>query len=121
MDLHPWNFYEFKTGEARPWTPEILALLEGALEAAPEHPMANHLYIRVGQYNEASKANQAAVEADQQNYDEPPSWHMSTRHVLGALYLQAKKPKHSMLKGNVPRPPRSGPSSSRPGRTPTWS
>ena len=103
MDLHPWNFYEFKTGEARPWTPEILALLEGALEAAPDHPMANHLYIhlveasheperalpsaarlpksapgaghlvhmpahvyiRVGQYNEASKANQAAVEADQ--------------------------------------------------------
>ena len=101
MDLHPWNFYEFKTGEARPWTPEILALLEGALEAAPDHPMANHLYIhlteasheperalpsaarlpksapgaghlvhmpahvyiRVGQYNEASKANQAAVEA----------------------------------------------------------
>ena len=103
MDLHPWNFYEFKTGEARPWTPEILALLEGALEAAPDHQMANHLYIhlveasheperalpsaarlpksapgaghlvhmpahvyiRVGQYNEASKANQAAVEADQ--------------------------------------------------------
>jgi hypothetical protein len=83
--------------------------------------MPAHVYIRVGQYNEASKANQAAVEADQQNYDEPPSWYMSTRHVLGALYLQAKKPKHSMLKGNVPRPPRSGPSSSRPGRTPTWS
>ena len=103
MDLHPWNFYEFKTGEARPWTPEILGLLEGVLEAAPDHPMANHLYIhlveasheperalpsaarlpksapgaghlvhmpahvyiRVGQYNEASRANQAAVEADQ--------------------------------------------------------
>ena len=95
-------------------SPPVLPM--GALEAAPEHPMANHLYIRVGQYNEASKANQAAVEADQQNYEEPPSWYMSTRHVLGALYLQAKKPKHSMLKGNVPRPPRSGPSSSRPGR-----
>ena len=103
MDLHPWDFWDLKTGEPRSWTPEIVSLLESILEKHPDHPMANHLYIhlveaskeperalpsakrlpkltpgaghlvhmpahvyiRVGDYHEASKANQAAVEADQ--------------------------------------------------------
>jgi tetratricopeptide (TPR) repeat protein len=103
MDLHPWDFWNLKTGKPRAWTPEILALLEQVLERAPDHPMANHLYIhlveasqepgrglssaqrlpkltpgaghlvhmpahiyiRVGQYHEASEANLEAIEADQ--------------------------------------------------------
>ncbi|MGB8332776.1 MAG: hypothetical protein WCE62_21810, partial [Polyangiales bacterium] len=28
MDLHPWDFWDFETGAARPWTPEIEAILE---------------------------------------------------------------------------------------------
>ncbi len=35
---------------------------------------------------------EAVVLEDQQNYDEPPSWYVSTRLVLGAIYLQARKP-----------------------------
>ena len=47
-----------------------------------------------GQQSRAiSLIRKAVVLEDQQNYDEPPSWYMSTRHVLGALYLQAGKPK----------------------------
>jgi hypothetical protein len=47
MDSHLWDFWDFKTGEARPWTSEIEAILEGVLQAAPDHPMANHLYIHL--------------------------------------------------------------------------
>lgn len=46
MDLHPWNFWS-KEGEAKPWTPEIVATLEAVLDKAPDHPLANHLYIHV--------------------------------------------------------------------------
>ncbi|MDH3625402.1 MAG: tetratricopeptide repeat protein [Myxococcales bacterium] len=103
MDLHPWDFWDLKTGKAQPWTPEIVSMLEDTLARAPNHPMANHLYIhlveasheperalpsakrlpeltpgaghlvhmpahvyiRVGEYHEASEANEAAIEADQ--------------------------------------------------------
>jgi tetratricopeptide (TPR) repeat protein len=39
--------YWRKAGSARPWTPEILKLLERALELAPDHPGANHFYVHV--------------------------------------------------------------------------
>jgi len=44
MDLHPWNFWS-KQGEARPWTAEIVATLEHAMEIDASNPLANHLYI----------------------------------------------------------------------------
>ncbi|MGZ8903532.1 MAG: hypothetical protein ACXW0H_08270, partial [Methylobacter sp.] len=44
MDLHPWNFWT-KQGEAQPWTAEIVATLERALELDANNPLANHLYI----------------------------------------------------------------------------
>ena len=47
-----------------------------------------------GQQSRAiSLLRKAVALEDKQNYDEPPSWYMSTRHVLGALYLQVGKPK----------------------------
>jgi tetratricopeptide (TPR) repeat protein len=52
MDLHPWDLWE-RSGAARPWTQEILTLLEKALALDPNHPGANHFYIH-------------AVEASQQ-------------------------------------------------------
>ncbi|MGB8221486.1 MAG: hypothetical protein WCF10_02810 [Polyangiales bacterium] len=58
MDLHPWDFWDFKTGEARDWTPEIEGILESALQRAPDHPMANHLYIHL---LEASHAPERAL------------------------------------------------------------
>ena len=44
MDLHPWNFWT-KQGKAQPWTAEIVATLERALELDANNPLANHLYI----------------------------------------------------------------------------
>jgi hypothetical protein len=51
--------------------------------------MPAHVYIRVGQYNEASKANQAAVEADQDYITEcraqgiyPLAYHPHNYHFL---------------------------------------
>ncbi|HMO40744.1 MAG TPA: hypothetical protein PKC76_13160 [Saprospiraceae bacterium] len=44
MDLHPWDLWE-KTGEAKPWTPEILQLLEQAIALDANHPGALHFHI----------------------------------------------------------------------------
>ncbi|HXK21816.1 MAG TPA: tetratricopeptide repeat protein [Myxococcota bacterium] len=57
MDLHPWDLWE-KNGTAKPWTPEIVTLLERAISLAPQHPGANHFYIHAV---EASKEPQRAM------------------------------------------------------------
>jgi tetratricopeptide (TPR) repeat protein len=100
MDLRPWDLWA-KDGEARPETPEILAVLERVLALDPDHVGANHLAIhawemsptpekalpsadrlrtlvpgaahlvhmpahidvRLGNYEQAVSANQAAIEA----------------------------------------------------------
>lgn len=59
MDLHPWDFWK-KSGEAQPWTPQILATLENLIEQDPDHPMANHLYIHA---TEASPNPEKALES----------------------------------------------------------
>lgn len=46
MNRHPWDLYT-RAGEAKPWTPVILATLEEVLTRNPAHPGANHLYIHV--------------------------------------------------------------------------
>ncbi len=45
MNLHPWDFYTHKGGEPRPWTPEIVSLLEKVISIDPNNPLANHLYL----------------------------------------------------------------------------
>lgn len=45
MDLHPWNLWEKMGGDSKPWTPEIIAVLEDALQRSPKHIGANHFYI----------------------------------------------------------------------------
>lgn len=59
MDLHPWDYWQ-ASGEPQPWTVEILATLEKALERWPRHPGANHLYIHAV---EASKDPARAMAA----------------------------------------------------------
>lgn len=44
MNLHPWDLYT-RDGEAKPWTPEIVSLLEKVIDRSPNHPGANHFYI----------------------------------------------------------------------------
>lgn len=102
MTAHAYDWWT-ETGAARPWTPQILALLEQALALSPDHPgahhyrvhlydesktpeaalgsaqrlatvapgvghlvhMPSHVYLRIGRYHDAVRANQAAVAADQ--------------------------------------------------------
>lgn len=44
MDMHPWDLWE-KDGQPKPWTPEIMELLETTLARRPEHVQSIHLYI----------------------------------------------------------------------------
>ncbi|SCY69811.1 tetratricopeptide repeat protein [Flavobacterium caeni] len=45
MDLHPWDLYEKSTKKPKPWTPELLSVLEHLMDLHPKHPGAHHFYI----------------------------------------------------------------------------
>jgi tetratricopeptide (TPR) repeat protein len=45
MNLHAWDLYTRKGGEPKPWTPEIVSLIEHALQLNDVNPLANHLYL----------------------------------------------------------------------------
>jgi tetratricopeptide (TPR) repeat protein len=47
MDLQPWDYWEGGGFTAKGRTADIMALLERALKAAPDHPGAIHFYIHM--------------------------------------------------------------------------
>ncbi len=101
MNAHPYDYWR-PDGQAQPWTPDIIALLDRASRIAPDHPgahhyrihlyeasptpeqalesadrigtlapsvghlvhMPSHIYLRLGRYHDAVRANQAAVASD---------------------------------------------------------
>jgi tetratricopeptide (TPR) repeat protein len=72
MDLHPWDLWV--DGQARPWTPEIVTILERALQLNPRHPALNHYYIHA---LEASREpGKALVAAHRLRKLVPDSGHM---------------------------------------------
>ncbi|HEY5691597.1 MAG TPA: hypothetical protein VIS49_09085 [Cyclobacteriaceae bacterium] len=61
MNLHPWDFYEGKGGAPRPWTDEIVSLLERVISIDPKNPLANHLYLHAMEASaDVSKALESA-------------------------------------------------------------
>lgn len=44
MDMHPWDLWQ-KDGQPRPWTVEIIGVLDQVLRRSPTHAGANHFYI----------------------------------------------------------------------------
>ena len=44
MNLHPWDLFD-KQGQAKEWTPEIIATLDKVLKINPKHCGAQHFYI----------------------------------------------------------------------------
>jgi tetratricopeptide (TPR) repeat protein len=46
LNLHPYDWWE-ADGSAKPWTGEIEALLQRALELVPDHPGAHHYWIHL--------------------------------------------------------------------------
>ncbi|MCF3111457.1 hypothetical protein LL912_21910 [Niabella sp. CC-SYL272] len=62
MDLHPWDLYDKKTKAPKPWTPEIVTILEKLIRQYPEHPGAPHFYIHAV---EASKTPEKGLASAQ--------------------------------------------------------
>ena len=58
MIQHPWDLYD-RFYNPKPWTPEIVAVLERLVKRFPENPGANHYYIHA---IEGSKTPQKAIE-----------------------------------------------------------
>ncbi len=46
MNLHPWDYHDAQANP-RPWTPEIVIVLEKVIAEEPAHPGANALYVQV--------------------------------------------------------------------------
>jgi tetratricopeptide (TPR) repeat protein len=83
MDLHPWDFW-YIDGTPRPWTLEIVDLIEQELEKNPNHPLANHLYIHIVEASEHPE--RATVCADRLPGLVPGSGHLV--HMPSHIYIR---------------------------------
>ena len=84
MDVHPWDFWIVATGEAQPWTQEIVDLIEGALKLNPDHVGAIHLYIHA--VEQSQDANRAAAYADRLAALAPTAGHLV--HMPAHIYIR---------------------------------
>ena len=83
MDKNPWNYWE-ADGSPRPFTPELIEVLESVLARDPRHPLALHLYIHL---TEASPdPRRAEDEADRLGSLVPAAGHLV--HMPGHTYIR---------------------------------
>lgn len=83
MNLHPWDFYEKKGGAPRPWTTEIVSLLEKVISIDPKNPLANHLYLHA---TEASPdVEKALISAERLKTLVPSAGHLV--HMPSHIYI----------------------------------
>jgi tetratricopeptide (TPR) repeat protein len=83
MNLHPWDLWQHD-GKPKPWTPELISVLENMLKNYPEHPGANHYYIHT---MEASPyASKASVSANKLVSLVPGLSHMV--HMPSHIYIR---------------------------------
>ena len=83
MNLHPWDLW-YHDGKPKPWTPELISVLETVLKINPEHPGANHYYIHT---MEASPlASKATASADRLGKLAPGVSHMV--HMPSHIYIR---------------------------------
>ncbi|NML21386.1 hypothetical protein HHL16_10905 [Pseudoflavitalea sp. G-6-1-2] len=45
MDLHPWDLYDKASKAPKPWTPELISVLEHLMKQHPQHPGAHHYFV----------------------------------------------------------------------------
>lgn len=83
MLLHPWDLW-FHNGNPKPWTNELVAVLEHVLKISPDHPGANHYYIHAV---EASPfPGKAVASADRLGRLTPGLSHMV--HMPSHIYIR---------------------------------
>ena len=83
MNLHPWDFYAGRGGAPRPWTNEIVSLLENVIAIDPKNPLANHLYLHA---TEASAdVSKALVSAERLKTLVPSAGHLV--HMPSHIYI----------------------------------
>jgi len=83
MDLHPWDFW-LADGEERPWTAEIVDILERALALDPDHIGAIHLYIHA--VEQSQEAHRAEPYADKLADLAPAAGHLV--HMPAHIYIR---------------------------------
>ncbi len=83
MDLHPWDFW-LPDGSARPWTGEVTATIEHALELDPDHVGAIHLYIHT--MEQSQMADRAEPHADRLAQLAPAAGHLV--HMPAHIYMR---------------------------------
>lgn len=83
MNLHAWDLYTKKGGEPRPWTPEIVTVLEKAMQLNPDNPLANHLYIHA--VEAASDVEKGLASADRLKRLVPGAGHLV--HMPSHIYI----------------------------------
>jgi tetratricopeptide (TPR) repeat protein len=83
MNLHPWDFYEGRGGKPRPWTPELVSLLENVISIDPKNPLANHLYLHATEAS--SNLDQALEVAERLKSLVPAAGHLV--HMPSHIYI----------------------------------
>ncbi len=86
MLQHPWEYWKHN-GEARPWTPRILEVLEKTLQQSPLHPGANHYYIH-------------AVEASANPQRALPSAHLLAK-LMPSVSHMVHMPSHIYIRSGL--------------------
>ena len=83
INLHPWDYYTHKGGEPRPWTPEIVSLLEKVISIDTRNPLANHLYLHATEAG--PDLTKALVSAERLKTLVPSSGHLV--HMPSHIYI----------------------------------
>ena len=100
MIQHPWEYWKHN-GDAQPWTPELLAVLEKALQHSPQHPGANHYYIH--SVEASGNPQRALPSANLLSTLMPSVSHMvhmpSHIYIRSGLYNEGTKVNEMSLKG----------------------
>jgi tetratricopeptide (TPR) repeat protein len=84
MNLHPWDLWTFEGAPKHDDTKDVLALLEKALAANPEHPLANHLFIHA--MEPSSEPAKAKPSADRLRNAVPGAGHLV--HMPGHIDIR---------------------------------
>ncbi|MES2429335.1 MAG: hypothetical protein V4556_00280 [Bacteroidota bacterium] len=91
MLQHPWDYWKHN-GNAQPWTPKIISVIENALKIAPIHPGVNHYYIHM--VEASSNPQRAMASADRLGKLMPGVSHMI--HMPSHIYIRSGKYKRGI-------------------------